>query len=131
MTRILPVLTALVVFVGILQPLAAEDWEHVDSLEMEDQVIRLVWTAFVDRLNDGDVQGAIRYHVPKNRESVAELYGILGNRLKDLPDNWTELLEPEMYGPFVSYKIMDRSTRMISRVTLLKFPDGQWLISSM
>ena len=131
MTRIRPVLTALVVFVVILQPLAAEDWEHVDPLEMEDQVIRSVWTAFIGRLNEGDLQGAIRYHVPENRESVAELYGLFGNKLKDWPDNWTELLEPEMYGPFVSYKIMDKSTRMIFSVTFLKFPDGQWLIHSM
>ncbi|MDJ0909596.1 MAG: hypothetical protein QNI99_10395 [Woeseiaceae bacterium] len=129
--RLFPLLMSLIFCVAILMPAAADDWAHVESLEIEDQVIRGVWASFVERLNEGDAEGALRYHVPENRETVAELYDILGDSLKDLPDNWTELLEPEMYGPYVSYKLMDQSTRLISSVTFLKFPDGQWLIKSM
>ncbi len=127
----LPVFISLILCAGILVPAAAGDWEHVDSLEMEDQVIRAVWAAFVERLKEGDVEGAVQYHVPRNRESVAKVYKVLGDSLKGLPDTWTDLMDPVMNGPYVSYTVIDESTKMISGVTFLKFPNGQWLIENM
>ena len=109
----------------------SDDWEHVDTLEAEDPVIRAVWAAFIDRLNSGDADGAARYYVPEKRESVSEIYRMIGDSIRDLPDNWSDLAEPTMYGPFVSYKFMDESSRQVYSVTFLKMLDGQWLIRSL
>ena len=119
-------------FFVVLSPIAAPgDWEHVGTIEEEDPVIRAVWAAFVDRLNSGDAAGAVEYYAPDKRESASEIYELLGETIKRLPRNWSELAEPNMYGPFVSYKIMDESNRHIYSVTFLKFPDGRWLIKSL
>ena len=110
---------------------AAEEWDHVESLEIEDPVIRSVWAAFVDRLDNGDIEGALEYYVPEKQDSQRQIFEMLGNEIEKLPDNWSELAEPHMYGPFVEYKLMDESNGMIHSVTFLKMPHGSWLISSL
>ena len=111
--------------------LASDDWEHVDTLEAEDPVIRAVWAAFIDRLNSGDADGATKYFVPEERESMSEIYKMIGDSIQEMPDHWSDLAEPTMYGPFVSYKFMDESSKQIYSVTFLKMLDGQWLIKSL
>ena len=124
-------LVALFVVVALSLATAADEWDHVESLEVEDPVIRSVWAAFVDRLNNGDIDGALEYYVPDKRDSVRHLYEILGDEIKKLPDNWSDLAEPSMYGPFVEYKLMDEANGMIHSVTFLKMPHGPWLINGL
>jgi len=116
---------------AVLPPIAASgDWEHVGSLQEEDPVIRAVWAAFVDRLRSGDAAGAVEYYVPDRRESISKIYEVLGEEIRKLSRNWTDLAEPYMYGPFVSYKFRDESENRVYSVIFLKFPDGRWLIKS-
>lgn len=117
----------------IVMPLAihADDWPHVYSLEDEDPVARAVWAAYVDRLNAGDAEGAVDYFVPELRDTQLELYQILGDKLKTIALTWSDLAEPKLYGPFISYKFINTSSSQLFSVTFLKMRDGQWLIYSL
>jgi len=131
MSKFASLFVALFVVVALSLATAADEWDHVESLEVEDPVIRSVWAAFVDRLNNGDIDGALEYYVPEKRDSVRQLYEMLGDDIKKLPDNWSELAEPYMYGAFVEYNLMDESSGMIHSVTFLKMLHGPWLIKSL
>ena len=131
MSRFVSLFVALFVVVALSSAATADQSDHVASLEVEDPVIRSVWAAFVDRLDNGDFVGASAYFVPDKRDSARQLYETLGDEIRKLPDNWSDLEAPYMYSPFVEYAITDESTGLIYSVTFQKMPDGSWLIHSL
>jgi len=106
------------------------NWEELD-VELVDSELRAIWATYCATLRAGKAQEAAELHIPSNRDSQRQIYELLGEHIKTMPNNWSDLTLIEVANPFATYALKDNSSGLLHTVTFLRYPDGKWLIQSM
>ncbi|MBT8082215.1 MAG: hypothetical protein KJP08_08630 [Gammaproteobacteria bacterium] len=107
-----------------------DEWKALNA-ELVDSELRVIWATFCAALRAGDAEAATELLVPANRDTQLKLHELLGDQIKTLPDNWSDLTLIEVSNPFAKYALTDKSSGLLHTVTFLRYPDGKWLIQSM
>ena len=107
-----------------------DDRTKLDSA-LVDSELRVIWATFCTALNAGDAKAAVEFHIPESRDTQLKLYELLGDHIRTLPDNWSDLTLIEVSNPFATYALTDKLSGLLHTVTFLRYPDGKWLIHGM
>jgi hypothetical protein len=107
-----------------------DDRKKLDSALLDSE-LRVLWATYCATLKVGDADAAVQFHIPASRDSQLKLYELLGDHIKTLPDNWSDLTLIEVSNPFATYALTDKLSGLLHTVTFVRYPDGKWLIHGM
>ena len=116
---------------ALAQSSTSQDDREVLDVALVDSELRVIWATYCATLKAGNAQGAAEFHIPSNRKSWLQLYELLGEHIKTMPENWSDLTLIEVSNPFAKYALNDNSSGLLHTVTFLRYPDGTWLIQGM
>jgi 6-phosphogluconate dehydrogenase len=118
---------------GVLRPQEVTPSSDDDGWKIRDQQIQLMWKKFCDLLRSGDLNSAMLYFTEGSRARYLESFRTMGDSVRSLPDNWSELKMIEEFGNYASYSVIRTKdgNRRMHMILFVHVEKGEWLLSSL
>jgi hypothetical protein len=117
----------------VIAPISPPTEEKKREYALVDKQVQGVWSAFRERLAQGDAKGAADQISEASRPRYMQVFLDLGDQIRELPTGWSELRLIDTYGAYAEYLLSQtfEGQERLHIVVFVRDPNGRWFIESL